>query len=266
MRASCCVMVLPPTRYGAIAEHVGEHRADDANRIDAGVVIEAPIFDRQHRFLHPRRNGFQRDAAALLARPGHERGEQRRIERDALDVLARDRNSCDALGRRRRRLRRLLLARDRRFREGDRHDLAGLVAAARAQQHGVAIDREVAGALDPRALRVADIVQPRDQFRLAEALTGLQRQGPREHARHGAIALAVETRVDDASVRHVEIGHEAERDHDGDAQGNRDPAPVRRQHGRPTKARQADSPAAVVSFSSKRVSSVSPAFLTSVSY
>ena len=77
-------------QVGAIAEHVGEHRADDANRIDAGVVIEAPILDRQHRFLHARRNGFERDAAALLARAGHERGQQRRIERDALDVLARD--------------------------------------------------------------------------------------------------------------------------------------------------------------------------------
>ena len=65
------------------------------------------------------------------------------------------------------------------------------------------IDREVAGALDARALRVADVVQPRDQFGKAEALAGLQRQRPREDPRHGAVALAVQTRVDDASVRHI---------------------------------------------------------------
>ena len=72
----------------AVAEDVGEHRADDADRIDAGMVVEAAIFDRQHRFLHARRNGLERDAAALLARAGHQRRQQRRIERDALERLA----------------------------------------------------------------------------------------------------------------------------------------------------------------------------------
>ncbi len=91
----------------------------------------------------------------------------------------------------------------------DRHDLAGLIAAARRSNTVLAIDREVAGALDPRALRVADVVQPRDQLRLAEALAGLQRQRSREHARHGAVALTVQPRVDDASVRHVEIRRRA---------------------------------------------------------
>ena len=98
-----------------------------------------------------------------------------------------------------------------------------------------AIDREVAGALDARALRVADVVEPGDQLRLAHVLAGLQRQRAREHARHGAVALAVQARVDDAAVRHVEIGDGAEHDHAGHAQADRDlalvAAPARRASG-----------------------------------
>ena len=60
-------------QIAAAAEDVVEQRADNANRIDAGVVVEPSVFDGEHRFLHARRNGFERDAAALLARAGHER-------------------------------------------------------------------------------------------------------------------------------------------------------------------------------------------------
>ena len=66
-----------------------------------------------------------------------------------------------------------------------------------------AIDRELARLLDARALRVADVVQPRDELALADLLAGLQRQGTREDARHRAVALAVQARVDDARERHV---------------------------------------------------------------
>ena len=80
-------MVLPPTRYGRSPNTLVNTRADHADRIDAGVVIEAAILDREHRFLHARRNRLERDAAALFARAGHHRRQQRRIERDALERL-----------------------------------------------------------------------------------------------------------------------------------------------------------------------------------
>ena len=81
-------------RVGAVAEDVGEDRADHADGIDAGMVVEAPVFDRQHGLLHARRNGGERDAAALLARAGHQPGEHRRVERDAIDRLRRRPRSC----------------------------------------------------------------------------------------------------------------------------------------------------------------------------
>ena len=55
--------------------------------IDARVVIEAAVLDRQHRFCHPRGDRFERDAAALFARPGHHRRQQRRIEGHPLERL-----------------------------------------------------------------------------------------------------------------------------------------------------------------------------------
>ena len=63
----------------------------------------------------------------------------------------------------------------------------------------VAIDGEIARALHSRALRVADVVEPADEFGLAHALAGLQGQRPREDSRDGAIAFAVQALVDDAA-------------------------------------------------------------------
>jgi hypothetical protein len=37
---------------GPIALQVGDDRADDADRVDAGVIIEAPVLDREHRLDH----------------------------------------------------------------------------------------------------------------------------------------------------------------------------------------------------------------------
>ena len=149
LRASCCVMVLPPTRYGRLPKMLVNTAPTMRIGSTPGMVVEAAVLDREHRLLHPRRNGVERDAAALLARAGHQRGQQRRVERDALDALACGLDSDDALRRRRRRLRGLL-ADDRRLRERHGDDLAGLIAAARQQDDGAAIDREFAGALDAR--------------------------------------------------------------------------------------------------------------------
>ena len=55
LRTSCCVMVLAPASVGALAAQVAsDDRADDADRIDAGVVVEAAVLDREHRLHHVR--------------------------------------------------------------------------------------------------------------------------------------------------------------------------------------------------------------------
>ena len=66
---SCCVSVLPPRRYGLAAGHVVPHRRRDANRIDADVVVEAPVLDREHRLDHVLRDVLQRNVPPLLPRP-----------------------------------------------------------------------------------------------------------------------------------------------------------------------------------------------------
>ncbi len=225
-----------------IAKHVGHQRADHADRIDAGVVIEPAILDREHRFLHACRDRIQRDAPPFLARPGHHRGEQRRIERHPLETALGDLDPRDPLRRRRWRLG-ALLAHHRRLREGDGDDLARLVAASRQDHHVVAIDRELPAAFHARALRIANVIEPSDQFRLAHALAGLQRQRPREHTRHGAIALAMKPRLDDAAVRHIEIGEGADGEHTDHGQTDRDRLPVRPQDRGPAQPGHANPPA-----------------------
>ena len=133
---------------------------------------------------------------------------------------------------------------DRRFRERHRHDLAGLIAAARQDDDAAAIDREVAGALDSRALRVADVIEPADELCLAHVLAGLKCQRAREDSGYGAVSLAVQALVDDAAVRHVEIRDGAEHDHAQHAQADRDPALVGRQQRGPAEARKTNAPAA----------------------
>ena len=75
------------------AAQVRQERADDADRIDARVVVEPVILDRQHRVDHLRRNHRQRDLALLLALAADERRQHRRVERQLLA-----RSSCRARG------------------------------------------------------------------------------------------------------------------------------------------------------------------------
>ena len=86
-----------------------------------------------------------------------------------------------------------------------------MIAAARQHDDRAAVDRELAGPLDARPLGVADVVQPRDELALADALAGVQRQRPREDARDDAIALAVQPRFDDAGELDVVVAEERER-------------------------------------------------------
>jgi len=46
------------------------------------MVVEAAVFDGEHRLHHARRNRGQRDPPTLFTARADERGEQRRIERD----------------------------------------------------------------------------------------------------------------------------------------------------------------------------------------
>ncbi len=49
--------------------NVPNNRAGKADRIDARMVVEAAIFDRDHRVLHERRNLRERHVVALLVQP-----------------------------------------------------------------------------------------------------------------------------------------------------------------------------------------------------
>ena len=67
---SCCVSVLPPARYFLVAEEVGEDRAPRSDGIDARMIVEAAILDREDRLpIMRRRNRLQRHVAPLLAAP-----------------------------------------------------------------------------------------------------------------------------------------------------------------------------------------------------
>jgi hypothetical protein len=52
---------------GAFAAQVGNHGADDPDRIDARMIVEAAVLDGQDGLDHARRNGRQRHGPALLA-------------------------------------------------------------------------------------------------------------------------------------------------------------------------------------------------------
>ncbi len=65
MRASCCVMVLPPCARSSEREVVEDGPAE-ADRVDAGVQVEAMILDRDDRVLEIGRDLVERDVAPLL--------------------------------------------------------------------------------------------------------------------------------------------------------------------------------------------------------
>ena len=94
MRASCCVSVLPPSSRPPRRMSRTTARAD-ADRIDARVVIEAAILDRDDRVLQIGRDLVERARRAAARRGGTTAGRRRRRTR-----CRRRRASAD--GRRRR--------------------------------------------------------------------------------------------------------------------------------------------------------------------
>ena len=70
LRTSCCVIVLPPAiriRRPVAYENAAPPIAD---RIDAGMLVEPAILDREHGLDHPRLDGGQRHRPPLLALAG----------------------------------------------------------------------------------------------------------------------------------------------------------------------------------------------------
>ena len=94
------------------------------------------------------------------------------------------------------------LARRRRPLKDDADDLALELARLRGTiDDRAAVDGELAGLLERRALRVAEVVQPIDELPLGQRLAAPQLERPREDARQDAVALAVQARVDQARER-----------------------------------------------------------------
>ena len=233
-------------QVGPIAAHVGDDGADRADDVDARMVVEAAVLDGQDRLDHPRRNHRQRDTPALLAACADERREQRRVQRDprhrrVVDLEARDaqhgRDGCA-----RRRLGRRLL-------EVHAHQAALGRAVSRRQHDGAAADGKLAGFVDPRALRVAQIVEAIDELVVAQRLAPVQLERARVDAGQHAIALAVQARVDlppedhPPVAEHADGGHAAEQRHhaernpelarDAENQSSQPPPPALRRRGSP---------------------------------
>ena len=65
---SCCVMRAAADEILLLAAQVRDDRADRADQIDAGVVVEPAVLDGQHRLHHARRD--RRQAAPAGASRG----------------------------------------------------------------------------------------------------------------------------------------------------------------------------------------------------
>ena len=80
---SCWVTVLPLRRYSS-PNTLSIAALDDADRIDARVIVEPAILDREHRLNHDRRDRPRAEHRGVFLSLGDERGDERRIEREFL--------------------------------------------------------------------------------------------------------------------------------------------------------------------------------------
>ena len=93
LRTSCCVIVLPPARYVRRPVAYAEQRADHADRIDAGMLVEAAILDGEDGLHHTLGNRRERDRPRFSRSPVVERRQHRRIE---VEPFARTRAELEA--------------------------------------------------------------------------------------------------------------------------------------------------------------------------
>ena len=79
-------MIVEPPWTILPALHVGDDGAEDADRIDAAVAVEAAILDRDRRLRHPRADRAARNGRPVLL--GRDRAEQAAVGRVDERVLA----------------------------------------------------------------------------------------------------------------------------------------------------------------------------------
>ena len=201
---SCWVMRAGAAAIAA-APRIREHRADDADRIDARDASRTGDLRWPAPPAPCGRHHAERDRPALLALAADERGQDRRIEDDPIAGLLADFQLLDAIGRPRGgfALRAPVRRRRRRTLKDDAHDLTFELGAARHDRDRAGADRELAGLVGARALCVADVVQAIHELAFGQRLAAPQLQRAREHARQHAIALAVEPSVDE--VREADV-------------------------------------------------------------
>ena len=208
-----------PDQVRALPGHVGDDRSDDADRIDAGVVVEAPVLDGDHGLADALGDGLERDAPPAFPWPRDQAAQRRRIEGDP---RARPAVHLDAGDPRRRRGPGCRRPRRRR-REGHRHEGGGRAAGPRSERHRGAVDGEHPGPVGPPALGVADVVQAGDELGGADRLAGIEGQRPRVDSRDDAVALAGEAGIDEPGERDVVVagdGRTGDAD-DGERDGER---------------------------------------------
>ena len=219
--------------------HVGEERADDGDGIDARVGVEAAVFDGEDRLDHLLRDQGERHVAPFLARGGDERGDERRVERQAIELLLL-RDDFDVIDRRR--LRAFRAARGVR----DPQELAFAVAVLRHHQHRIAAHGELPGLFRPWTMGIAEVVQPVDDLARRQRLAPPQLERAGEDPGIGALHFAVQPRVDHPGKADVEIASDDRQDQERDPETEKDvelpapPASGRARFGRDDGARRID--------------------------
>ena len=101
-RATCCVIVLAAGHVVAPAAQVRNRRADDADRIDARMLVEPPVFDREHGLLHRDRESRRAPPAAAFRVRRRRRawsGARRRAPADRVGLAPTSRRSTRSAGR-----------------------------------------------------------------------------------------------------------------------------------------------------------------------
>ena len=166
------------------------------------MVVEAAILDCEHGLLHLSRNVRERDPAPALARAGHERAQQRRVERDLRDRGVADEQTRDSwlwIGTLRRDWRGPLYANDASTRR----------AGSRNEGDGVGLGREFASRHGMLSLRVAEVVEPGDDVGVRQRESSPQGQWTAEDSRNTADALPLEPGVNDDRESAVVVAREA---------------------------------------------------------
>ncbi len=202
-----------------VAEDVRRQRTHHPDGVDARVVVEAPVLDRQHGANDVRRDLRQADLPPLLALAAVERGEQRRFELHRIaGARARDLEAFQPVGGGHWRPAGL---RNGRAREDQPDPLAGGRARARHHPDLPLALGELAGLQRRGLLRVAQVVEPIDQLPLAERLALAQFHRPGVDARRRPQPFAVQPLVHQPGEDGVVVTKEAG-EHDGDDSGRDD--------------------------------------------